>query len=105
MPKGISKSDWDQVTELACDVANASEAGDDKREAAASSKLLQYLSDLEEKYGEHPSIISTIGDFADGFEERMSYYERALALAREQGNTREEQETLDSIRHLKDDFS
>jgi len=102
MPKGISKADWDHVTELACDVVNASEAEDAVWNASATNALLAYLQKLLQQYGDHPSILSTIGDFLDDPGERMSYYERALSLARERGDRAEEQETLDSIKHLKE---
>jgi len=102
MPQGITKPDWDRVTDLACDVVNASEAGDDVSCALANTELLKYLQALRLKYGDHPSILSTIGDFLENPIERMAYYEKALTIAREQGNTTEEEETLDSIKHLKE---
>ena len=105
MPRGITKPDWDRVEQLAWEVVNTSEAGDDLSNASAVSELLQYLQKLLQKYGDHPSILSTIGDFLDDPDERMTYYKKALELAREHGDKAEEEETLDSIKHLKERIS
>lgn len=105
MPKGIDKSDWDQVHQMACDVANAAVMEDDVLMESRNSAMLDLLSCLRDKYGDHPSIIATIADYLDDPEERKAQYLKALAIAKEQGDQSEIAEIQDSLRQLEDDNS
>lgn len=100
MPKGISKDDWDVVHQLACDIVNASAAGDDVLSQSRTVEVIATLEDLLKKYGAHPSLLATIGDYLEDASERMVYYRKALALAKAQAYTEEIEEILDSISDL-----
>ncbi|MDB9741496.1 hypothetical protein OAB00_01435 [Akkermansiaceae bacterium] len=79
--KKITKIAWAKVIEVACDIANASEAGDDVLVTAHTEKLFAVLDELEEEFGEHPELYDTRADFTDDPEERMRLYKYALQLA------------------------
>ncbi|MCB1232754.1 MAG: hypothetical protein KDN19_21090 [Verrucomicrobiae bacterium] len=102
MPKGIDKLDWDRVHELSVAIVNASAAGDSTISESRKIELLFVLEELREKYGEHPSLLATIGDYLDQPGDRLKYYRRALQIARSQ-NFQEEIELIeDSIDELKE---
>ena len=83
---GISKEDWDRVHELVLEVVNAEEG---EEEDLCRRKLLNYLDELEEKYGPLPSILSTRADYLLGdVLGRISLLKRAYATATEAGDVR-----------------
>jgi hypothetical protein len=100
MKPRIVKSDWDQVHELACDIVNAIAMDDEILSQSRRVSLLDLLNDLEQKYGEHPSIIATRGDFCENRDESMACFQKALKLARFYKDEIEEIEILDSINNL-----
>jgi len=61
-PDGISSEDWDLVHELAIEIVNATK---EDEEAAYRRRLLDYLDELEAKYGALPSILATRADYVD----------------------------------------
>lgn len=79
-PDGVSSQDWDRVHELVVDIWNA-EAGDDEDRSMCRSRLLDFLNELEVKYGPLPSILATRADFIDGLPEKISLLRRAYNLA------------------------
>ena len=102
MPEGIDKSDWDAVHQMACDVANASLMEDDVLLASRNTAMLDLLGDLQKKYGDHPSILATTGDYLDDPTDRRKQYLKALAIARAQGNDSEIEEIENSLSDLED---
>src|SRR5687768_2471737 len=102
MKPHIEKVDWDQVTELACDVVNASAMDDEILQQAKLAGLFALLNDLEAKYGPHPSIIATRGDFTENPAEALLHLQEALTLARYYDDRVEQEEILDSIESLKE---
>ena len=105
MPEGIEKSDWDTVHQMAVDVANASIIEDDSLLASRNLAMLTLLSTLNKKYGDHPSILATIGDYLDDPKERRDKYLEALSIAEEQGNQTEIDEIEESLIELKKENS
>jgi hypothetical protein len=83
-PDGISQADWDPVHELALAVVNA---GDDQAARTFKRQLLQYLDDLQTRYGELPSILATRADYVDDFAlaERLLVRAYDLAVSRADG--------------------
>ena len=100
MPKGIEKEDWDRIHELACEVVNATLNEDEILSESRNETLLAALRELKEKYGKHPSILATIGDFTEEKEERMKIYSRALERAKEMNFEEEIFEITESIQDL-----
>jgi hypothetical protein len=74
---GISTDDWDRVHELSVDLFNAVDA--DKETVRAA--LLQYLDQLEEKYGLLASIVATRADFVDDSHAKRLLLHQAYELA------------------------
>ena len=105
MPEGIDKSDWDCVHQLAINAANAAMMDDDVLLASCDSAILYLLASLQEKYGDHPSILATIGDYLDDPQEQRDQYLKALAIAKEQGNWAEIETIQDSLRDLEEGYS
>jgi hypothetical protein len=75
-PDGISKADWDRVRELAVDLLDA---GDEDSESRA--RLLEYLDQLEVKYGLLPSILATRADFVEDPRDAVPLLHAAYELA------------------------
>jgi len=100
MPKGIDKSDWDIVHQMALDVANAAMQDDDTLSDFKSKILLDYLFKLNKKYNDHPSILATIGDYLNDAAERKKIYEKALAIAIKSNNEFEIAEISDELKEL-----
>jgi hypothetical protein len=74
---GISTEDWDQIHELAIQVANAEDDDEDRYRG----RLLAYLRNLTLKYGERPSILATEADYVDEPQESERLFLRAFDLA------------------------
>jgi hypothetical protein len=79
-PDGISTDDWDVVHELAVALVNAA---DPQENARCRERLFEYLDQLEQRYGQTPSILATRADFVDGDDDsvREPLYNRAYELA------------------------
>ena len=103
MPRGIEKVDWDKVHELACEVGNATLGDDEVLSESRNEELLATLNELRIKYGEHPSILGTLGDFTENTEEKMALYSRALERAKELNYQDEIDEVEDSIHTLENE--
>lgn len=97
-PDGISTEDWDVVHELTVDLVNAEEG---LNEEECRHRLLQYLDELEEKYGARPSILATRADFiVDDVPGRLQLFNRAYALAAEAGDARNQLHVAASLAEL-----
>ena len=100
MKQSVSVSDWEQVANVACEVANAMMRHNPSLYASKHKHLMSLLDSLESKYGERAMITATRGEFpVDPFEAKKCL-ERALELARVEGDSEVEIEILDSLRHL-----
>jgi hypothetical protein len=78
---GINTEDWDRVKELACQIVNSSSAGNDRASSKYTKSLLAFLTELQKKYGELPSILATEADYMEDIPERLQLLKRAYALA------------------------
>lgn len=76
-PDGISTQDWDMVHELAVDIVNTN--GDEQENSRV--RLLNFLDELEEKYGELPSILATRADYTADLRRKEQLLIRAYVLA------------------------
>jgi len=83
-PDGISTEDWDVVHELAVEIVNAN----GEREERCRAHLLSYLDELQEKYGERPSILATRADYVGDARSKEELLRRAYALAQARGDGR-----------------
>ena len=75
---GISGEDWDVVHDLSLKIVNA-EA--ESEENIYTNQLLQYLDELESKYGSLPSILATRADYVSDTNEHSALLRQAYALA------------------------
>jgi len=75
---GISGEDWDVVHDLSLKIVNA-EA--ESEENIYTNQLLQYLDELESKYGSLPSILATRADYVSDTNEQSALLRQAYALA------------------------
>ena len=95
---GISSADWDRVHELVLDVVNAEEG---EEEDLCRRRLLEYLDELEEKYGPLPSILSTRADYLPGdVPGRIALFKRAYVTATEAGDARNQLYVASSLAAL-----
>ncbi len=97
--KRISKTDWDRVHELACEIANASGQDDDVLVESRTEALMCALRELESKYGVCSRITATVADYAEEGQ-RVALYREALSQAQAEGDRENEamiQESLSEI--------
>lgn len=99
----IAKSDWDQVHELACDIANASAQDDEVLSDSRTSALIDCLAELEKKYGPCSRITATKADYAEGKSERTALYAEALMQARAEGDSENEALILESLQEIRNE--
>ena len=102
--KEITKKAWLRIHEKACEVANASSAGDAAMVVVHTARLLSILDELEREFGLHPEFYDTRADFIDDPDQRMELYRKALVLARQKGDVEVEQEILESISNLRSEI-
>jgi predicted DNA-binding protein len=76
-PDGISTEDWDIVHELALDIVNT----DGNECEQFKARLLKYLDQLQEKYGDLPSILGTRADYVDDVRQKEQLLTNAYVLA------------------------
>ena len=95
---GISSEDWDRVHDRVLDVVNAEEG---EEEDQCRRRLLEYLDELEGKYGPLPSILSTRADYLLGdVPGRIALFKRAYATATEAGDVRNQLYVTSSLAAL-----
>lgn len=75
---GISTEDWNAVHELVLNIVNAEAEAE---ENIFTNQLLQFLDELEEKYGVLPSILATRADYVSDVNEQAMLFRQAYALA------------------------
>ncbi len=73
----VTREDWDQVHQLACDLLNAYEIGEDESDEIRE-RLLKKLDELQERYGPIPQILSTRADYTGDHEIAIRLLEQAL---------------------------
>ena len=84
MNQEISESDWEEIKEIAAEIANAAISEDSIFVESLRLKLLDKLASLEEKYGEHASLLGVIAEYIEMPDEKMSLFNRAYEIAEKQ---------------------
>ncbi len=82
-PDGISTEDWDEVHDIAVQIANLSSVGDDAGGNLAQVRMLSLLDRLDAKYGPRPSLLSLRADYVDSPLVKEDLLLRAYASAEE----------------------
>ena len=77
----IHKKDWEKVTTLACNLANAAEEDNEKLSCRYRKRMHQLLDNLIEKYGELPSLLATKADYAENIREKLALLRKSYAIA------------------------
>src|SRR5438094_3104927 len=96
---GINTEDWNSVHELALAVVNADDGSVEER--LCRVRLLEYLDELESKYGPRPSILATRADYlVDDVPGRIALLTRAYALAAEAVDSRNQLQIASSLAAL-----
>jgi hypothetical protein len=78
---GISRADWEEVVELAAEIANAACSDNQEMVQTLTRNLSKLLGVLETKYGELPSILEARATCTDDLPERVRLLERAWQVA------------------------
>jgi hypothetical protein len=78
---GITQKHWNALTTIAANIANASAASNALLCKSETTKLLNYLDELEAIYGKLPSIIATRADYTINKKLRIKFLKEALSLA------------------------
>jgi len=93
-PDGISDDDWHRVHHAACDIVNASAAGDEVLCEHHHERLFEIIGELETVYGRLPSLLATRADFMDDDASAIPLLQEALVACEDPVS---EQLTLDSL--------
>lgn len=96
-PDGISDRDWDGVRERAAELI--SHSGDDDADVYRG-RLLDYLKDLETRYGRLPSILATRADFTCDMDESEALLLEAFQVAERSADQQAMVHTAHSLAHL-----
>lgn len=75
---GITGEDWDVVHDLSLKIVNAEAESEGN---IYTNQLLQYLDELEAKYGALPSILATRADYVSDAKEQSALLRQAYAFA------------------------
>ncbi len=81
----FSTADWSRVRDAARAVLNATWAGDDVLRASQFEELRLVVTELRERYGDHPVLLETVADFSDDPAERRRLYQAAIQQAQDAG--------------------
>lgn len=93
-PDGISDDDWHRVHHAACDIVNASAAGDEALSEHHHERLFEIIGELEALYGRLPSLLGTRADFMDDDSAAIPLLQEALVACEDPLS---EQLTLESL--------
>ncbi len=77
----IHKKDWEKVTTLACNFANAVEEHNEKLSCRYRNRIHKLLNNLMEKYGELPSLLATKADYTENIREKLPLLRKSYSLA------------------------
>lgn len=94
---GINSDDWDAVHDLSLKIVNAEAESETN---IYTNQLLQYLDDLESKYGALPSILATRADYVLDVEEKAALLRQAYVLAEASGDATNLKEIAHSLAEL-----
>ncbi len=81
----FTKSEWTAVSDATLPVVNAGLAEDAVLRAFYLVGLIDVLAGLRVRYGDHPVLLETEADFAEGDGERVTLYQRAAGIAAAHG--------------------
>lgn len=78
----FTAAEWKAVSDAGLQIANATFMDDSVLHASRLNDLLDVLSELREKYGDHPILLETEADFIhDDDHEQIALYRRAVSIA------------------------
>jgi hypothetical protein len=83
----VSAEHWIRIKELSAAIANATVAEAGTAERRLRKKLLKWLDELEEIYGEAPEILATRADYSADVGQRKRLYTQAYASALRSNDT------------------
>ena len=79
----FTRSEWKSVSDASFPILNATLSNDTAVRDSYFIELQEVLATLRVRYGDHPVLLETEADFSDDDSERLSLYQRAVALAEE----------------------
>lgn len=79
----VNKKDWDKLTQLVIDYVNLFEVPQIKNSPTEQylEKILNYLDELSEKYGEDVNIIATQAEYTENTTEKEKLFLHAYKMA------------------------
>lgn len=85
MKRTVDRQTWGIVTDLACDIANASIKDDAAGGRKAYQRLKAFVDERTRQHKSHPWFLETLADFTADNRRAISLYRRALGLANRAG--------------------
>ncbi len=77
----FTEEEWNAVDECGREIVNASFMDDSVLQASHLNELLNVLSELRERHGDHPILLEAEADFIDDEYERIALYRQAVSTA------------------------
>ena len=81
----FTEAEWATAREAIWGIVKAGSIEDTVVEASCLVELLEVLTTLRKRYGDHPVLLETEADFIDDESERIELYQRAIDIAIEEG--------------------
>ncbi len=76
-----TRREWRHVEKIAYEIVRASGTDNELAQKRGLKRLRRYLATLRVRYGEHPALLETLGDFEDDPTERCRLYIAACESA------------------------
>ncbi len=77
----FTQSEWQRIEDVCRSMVDAILVDDSVLEASLYAELMVRLQELRERYGEHPVLLETAGDFSGDSLMQIELYRRAIQLA------------------------
>jgi hypothetical protein len=97
---GIPLTDWERVSELATEIANAALSDDDARTRDGEKRMRAYLRELQAKHGALPSILEIMGCYTDGRARKEKLFKQAFEIAQATRDYPNKTSIADSLANL-----
>lgn len=78
---GISKEEWKEIEELAEKIVSADDSDDENLAREYTRDIIRKLNNLQNKYGDLPSILATKADYVDDINQALIILKKAYEIA------------------------
>ena len=81
----FTRAEWQPLEKVAESILNAHSAGDEVLRSSLRLEMLDLVSGLQKRHGDHPVLLEATADYTEDAAERVSLYRRAVEIAEAHG--------------------